>query len=189
MMDELLGSLGGEEGLGSLLSGLTGGGDAKELGGVAKGSLGAILGGLAQNASNEEGAGALFDAIKNKHDGSALDDTTGFGGTDQVEDGKKILGHVFGDKQETVTNKLAESSGMDMGMIAKILPALAPVVMGFLGKKAQGGQLDANGLSGMLSSGMEDGFGLDDIMGLLGEDAGGLSGLLDKAKDFLGGNK
>lgn len=98
-------------------------------------------------------------------------------------DGTKILGHIFGDNQDAVTQNLAAKSGLDMGSIAKMLPALAPIVMGMLGKKKAGGGLDAGGLAGMLQ-GEADGFDLGDVLEMVagGGGAGGATGILAKLK-------
>lgn len=184
LMDELMGSLGGGEGgLEALLGGVLG-----ESGG-AKGekatSLGleAILGGLADNARDPKGAESLLGAL-DKHDGSALQNLgPQVASAEATADGTKILGHIFGDNQETVTQNLAAKSGLDVGSIAKMLPALAPVVMGMLAKKKAGGGLDAGGLAGMLQ-GEADGFDLGDILGMVtgGGGAAGATGILAKLK-------
>ena len=56
-------------------------------------------------------------------------------------DGEKIVGHVFGDNTEQVTNQLGGLVGGDGGadLFKKLLPMLAPLVMGFLAKNLGGG--------------------------------------------------
>jgi len=191
MMDELLEAVGGEDALGSLLASKMGGGNPAELATAAKGGIGAILGGLATNAKEEQGAGALFDALSKKHDGSALGSLDLLGDDDQVTEGGKILGHVFGDNQESVINNLAGSAGVSSSLISKLLPALAPIVMGFLGKKALSGGLNAGSLASLLGGAMDDdGFGLDDIVGMLaggGSSSGGAGAIGGILKGLLGG--
>ena len=65
-------------------------------------ALPGLLGGMAVNASNSEGADALASALK-KHEGAK------FKGLDSVDtaDGKKIVKHVLGDKQDAVAQALA----------------------------------------------------------------------------------
>ena len=185
LMDELMGTLGGGEGgLGGLLGGVLDGQADEGTEKAAGLGLEAILGGLANNAQDPKGAESLMNAIQKNHDGSALDNLgPSFGSAESTADGGKILGHVFGDNQAAVTQNLAKKSGLDVGSIAKMLPALAPVVMGMLGKKAAGGGLDASNLGGMLK-GETDGFDLGDIMGMLGGagGAGGMGGILVKAQ-------
>ena len=187
LRDELMGALGSAGGA-DLLGRVAGpqADGAKTQRATALG-LEAILGGLATNAQRGRGADELMNAVRG-HDGTAVDDLAAqFGSPEATADGSKILGHVFGDKQEAVTQNLAAKSGLDVGAIAKMLPALAPVVMGMLGKKAAGGSLDAGGLAGMLKQ-ESDGFDLGDMMDLLGGGgAGGAMGILSKLKGLFGG--
>ena len=46
---------------------------------------------------------------------------------------------------------MARSSGLDVGAVAKLLPMLAPLVMGALGRAKKQKNLDAGGLSSMLN--------------------------------------
>ena len=64
-------------------------------------ALPGLLGGMAVNASSEEGATKLTSALK-KHEGAK------FKGLDAVdtEDGQKIVQHVLGDKQQDVAMAL-----------------------------------------------------------------------------------
>lgn len=111
-----------------------------------------LLGGLANNAQSEGGASALAGALDRDHDGSVLDDIAGFvmGGGAQQSNGAGILGHVFGDRQEAVQQGVSQASGLDMSMVARLLPLLAPIVMGYLGRQKQEQGLDASSLAGML---------------------------------------
>jgi hypothetical protein len=187
MIDELMGALGGAEGgLGGLLGGVLGDSvDDKAERGAGLG-LEAILGGLAGNAKDPAGAKAIFDTL-DRHDGSVVADVASkFGSSETAADGDKILGHIFGGDKAAVTQNLAQKSGLDVGAIAKMLPALAPIVMGMLGQKKASGDLDAGGLAGMLQ-GEADGFDVSDILGMLGgEGASGPMGILGKLKGLFG---
>ena len=111
-----------------------------------------ILSALAKNAQDPQGAESLSNALQEKHTGGILDDLGGFlGGNPQTNnDGIGILGHIFGNKQGAVAHQVSEKSGLDIGQVAQLLITLAPIVMGFLGKKKQEQNLDAGGLSNML---------------------------------------
>lgn len=58
-----------------------------------------------------------------------------------VDDGNAILGHVFGSKDvsRAVAAKAASNTGVDMGTLKQMLPAVAAMVMGALGKGVTGG--------------------------------------------------
>lgn len=160
---------------------------------AVKQTLPGLLGGMAFNASTEEGAGKLEQALT-KHETSgakiSLDAV-------DTEDGEKIVGHVLGDKKTDVVNALGAQSG-DSGiadLIPKLLPLLAPIIMQFLAsgfgqQKSQSSDAQGGGigdlLGGLLGGGgnTNAGGGLGDLLGgLLGggggnTNGGGLGGLL-----------
>src|SRR5690606_10833400 len=143
---------------------------------IAQGGA-AILGGLQQNASTPEGSAAIEKALA-KHTGQG--DSVSLASVD-VEDGEKILGHVFGGDKKKVTKKLEEqSSGLFGGLnidFGQLLPVLAPIVMGMLAKGGEkqssgGGGLDLGGILGNLLGGGKESGGLD-LGGILGGLFGG----------------
>ncbi|MFD5224422.1 DUF937 domain-containing protein [Microbacterium sp. NPDC058342] len=152
----------------------------------------ALLGGLAKNAETPEGSSAIEQAL-NRHDG--------FSGASKVDDvdqadGGKIVKHVFGDKQQDVIDRLTTSEktagGIDFG---KLLPILAPIVMGLIAKATKGkGTGDGGGgigdiLGGLLGGGQQSpssGGGLGDILGGLGGMFGGSSGSSSQGGNVIG---
>jgi hypothetical protein len=109
-----------------------------------------LVSALAKNASKPEGAEALHKALNNDHDGSILDDLTGFLGNPQAANGAGILGHILGNKQPAVTKGLAEGTGLDIGQIGQLLKIAAPILMGMLGKQQQTKGFDINDLTSFL---------------------------------------
>ena len=109
-----------------------------------------LVGALARNAQNPQGAGALANALQRDHDGSILDDVAGYLGGGQSADGNAILGHVLGTRQQTVQQGLGQATGLDASRAGILLSMLAPFVMGALGKTARERGLDPGGLAGML---------------------------------------
>lgn len=124
-----------------------------EAGGGVEG-LGGLLGQL--------GGGELFDAVLSPQ-------------ATPVEQGNDVLGQIFGSKDvsRTVASHAAGQTGLDSGLLKKMLPILAMLVAGYMAK--QGGQTqegEGGGLGGLLG-------------GLLGGgSAGGLGGVLG---NVLGG--
>ena len=114
-----------------------------------------LLGALDRNTDQPGGADALFGALKNDHDGSLLDNLGGFLGGSLGESrataGSAILNHILGGKQRSVETGLGRASGLDVATIAKLLPILAPIVMGVLGRLSSQKGLDASGVSGYLT--------------------------------------
>jgi hypothetical protein len=148
-----------------------------------------LLGGLAQNATQPDGAQRLNDAIARDHDGSVLNDVPGTLQSAPLSGGEAILGHVLGDRRGLAEQAVARASGLDVAKAGPLLAALAPVVLGALGRVRQDRGLDANGLAGLLGGEREaldasapgvmgvvnrlldrnhDGSVLDDVGGMLG---------------------
>ena len=146
--------------LSSLLQGAMGqqivGAASKQLGineSQAQSAVGAaipfLLSALNKNAQSG-GANGISNAL-NQHDGSILDNLSGFlGQGGNMQDGLGILGHVLGSNQETVANNIGKQSGLDSGQIIKILALVAPIVMGFLGKQKQAQGVQPDGIAGLL---------------------------------------
>lgn len=112
-------------------------------------ALPALLNSLSYNAQKGDGAASLFNAL-DKHDGSALGNLGGLAQIALGGEGSKILGHIFGNRQNQVENTLAQNSGINAGQMSQILQILAPIVLNALGgQKKQG--LDIGGLVGMLA--------------------------------------
>lgn len=136
---------------------------------------GAILSGLHKNAETPEGASAI-EAALGKH--AAVPDAVDVDAVDTT-DGEKILGHVFGGQQQQVAQTLTDSpqtAGIDFG---KLLPMLAPIVMGLLAKNKSGTASSGGGIGDLIggllgggtqSAGSAGGF---DLGGLLGGLLGG----------------
>ena len=117
-----------------------------------------ILSGLANNASTPQGAENLNTALEQDHSGGLLDNLMGYLGggssqpseTNRQTDGTGILSHIFGQKQSAVAQEVSQTSGLDIGQVAKLLITLAPIVMAFLGKQKQQQGLGADGLASLL---------------------------------------
>ncbi len=142
---------------------------------ATRSALPALFGGMQANAQDPAGAASLQRAV-GKHDPGLVE-----GGVDldQVDaaDGDRIVGHVFGAQRERVVNKLGGGSGVDPGLVAKLLPLLAPIVLSYLAKQT-GARSTAPGGTG--------GGGLGDILGsVLG--GGGKGGGGFDIGDVLGG--
>lgn len=169
------------------------GADESKAGDAVAMALPALLGGMAKNAQSSDGANALASALDD-HDDSVFGKLGDLLGSD---DGAKILGHVLGNKTEATQQRIAGGSGLDMGSVSKLLPMLAPLVMGYLGKQKKAEGLGADDLAGRLQAERSkteeqapglgglaaiidtdgDGLDLDDVTNLA-KGSGGLGGLL-----------
>jgi hypothetical protein len=148
-----------------------------------------LLGALAHNTTQGDGAQRLNDALARDHDGSVLNDVGGTLQNAPLSGGEAILGHVLGDRRDVAEQAVARSSGLDASKAGPLLATLAPLVLGALGRVRQERGLDANGLAGLLGGEREalttsapgvmgavsrlldrnkDGSVIDDVGGMLG---------------------
>jgi hypothetical protein len=118
---------------------------------VVSAAIPLLISALARNASQPDGANALHNALQ-QHDGGILDNLSGYltSGTGSSA-GAGILGHVLGDRQNTVQSALSKQTGLDAGSIATILATLAPIVLGAIGRQQRQGGFDPGALSGYLN--------------------------------------
>lgn len=165
------------------------GADQVATGSAISAALPLLLGALAKNASNTDGARSLHDALARDHDGSALDQLPAQGAPGPRGDGDAILKHILGDRREVAERGIAKASGLDLAKVGPLLAMLAPVVMGALGRTRRdrglgpedlsvllGGERDSinaasPGVMGMVSRLLDrdgDGSIADDVGGLLG---------------------
>ncbi|MCB0571926.1 MAG: DUF937 domain-containing protein, partial [Phaeodactylibacter sp.] len=138
LMDLLQGSL-SEDMIGQLSQQL-GGANKQQTAAAASGIVSTLMGALAKNASTQQGAQALNNALERDHDGSVLDNIMDVfsGNTQNVNDralnGSGILNHILGDRQGGAIDMISKLSGLDSGKTGNLMSMLAPVVLGALGK-------------------------------------------------------
>ena len=97
-----------------------------------------LLGALGRNASQPDGAQALFGALQNDHAGGDLGSVLGAvlgGGQSRQTDGAGILGHIFGGQQQRAQAGVAQATGLQNGQASQLLKILAPIVMAYLAKR------------------------------------------------------
>lgn len=174
IMDLLQGQISGD-----VLNQMSGqiGAEPQQTAAAANGIFASLLGGLAKNAMTPDGLQGLMGALDRDHDGSVLDDIMGLvSGAPQQQssanNGMGILNHVLGGQQEVVAQQVSQSSGLQMGQIMKLMPILAPILMGVLGKAKNSGS-----------------FGIADMAGILmgnAQQAGQSSGMGDLLGSILG---
>lgn len=148
--------------------------------GAIKHMLPALTKGLANNAKKEGGLEGLLGALSKGNHQRYVENPGLLGQAETIQDGNAILGHILGSKDvsRNVAGHAAKETGLDFGLLKKMLPALATVAMGALGKQTA--------QKGILEQAMGGGGG-----GLLGGLVGGLLGGGQKkqgnpAMDMLG---
>lgn len=123
----------------------------------------AILGGFKKQAQAPAGLDGLGGLLTQLGGGGLLDNVLSPEPTD-VARGNDVLGQIFGSKDvsRTVAQNASAQSGLDPGLIKKMLPLLAMLVAGYMAKQ-RGGMPASTG-----------GGGLGDLLGgLLGGQTGG----------------
>ncbi len=174
-LEALLGLLQGQD-LGQLTE-QVGGNEGQVKNGVMA-ALPAMLTALSKNTGTEKGAQELNNALETKHDGSILNNLSGYLSNPDLKDGAGILNHLFGSQTSNVANAVSQSSGLDSNGSMKMLQMLAPVLMGMLGQQKKQNNLDAEGI-GNLTSMLASNFGSE----------AGASGIMEAVTNLLDANK
>lgn len=112
--------------------------------GAIAAALPMILGAMGQNASQPQGAEALFGALGRDHTSSGgisdiLGAVLGGGQQSRQTDGLGQLGHIFGGKQQRAETGLGQATGLGSDKAQMLMKILAPIVMAYLGKRMFGG--------------------------------------------------
>lgn len=145
---------------------------------------------MGNNAKTPQGAASLAKAL-DQHKDDSLDDVMGFLKGVDINDGKKILGHVFNQKTQTVQKNLAMQTGMSSNQAENLLAQLAPIVLGALGKEKSQKGVDANGLTSMIPmlTGLLGSGSNNDILGMASKllDADGDGDIMDDVSNLIGG--
>ena len=174
-LEALLGLLQGQD-LGQLAE-QVGGNEGQVKNGVMA-ALPAMLTALSKNTGTEKGAQELNNALETKHDGSILNNLSGYLSNPDLKDGAGILNHLFGSQTSNVANAVSQSSGLDSNGSMKMLQMLAPILMGMLGQQKKQNNLDAEGI-GNLTSMLASNFGSE----------AGASGIMEAVTNLLDANK
>ena len=114
-----------------------------------------LLAALGKEAADPERSAGLKQAIREDHDGSVIDNLGAYLSgqmSGRATNGEGIVQHVLGDRREPAVQALSSKSGLDFGTIASLLPLLAPIVMGMLGKKERSGGLSLDSITDALGN-------------------------------------
>lgn len=148
------------------------GADSNQTQSALQSAIPVIISALTRNSERENGASSLRTALEKDHDGSILDDITGYltnaqkeelqgrrGGAKVVsrrDNGDGILKHIFGENRSGVESLISGVSGLNAKSAGGLLATLAPVVMGMLGKEQRKNQFDDGGLTDFLRQTQKD---------------------------------
>ncbi len=135
--------------------------------------------GLQNNMASSDGLGSLLGALGSGQHQRYVDNPEELTKNETVSEGNNILGHIFGSKDvsRNVAQSAAEKTGLDSGMLKKMLPMVAAMAMGSLSKNNASsglanqltGDASSSGLSGMMSQFLDsdnDGSVTDDLLNM-----------------------
>ena len=135
--------------------------------------------GIQNNLSKQGGLDSLLGALQKGNHKKYLDNPDLLSKDDTVADGNNILGHILGSKDvsRNVAGQASAKTGLDAGILKKILPLVATMAMGAMNKQVSGGSSlsglapdrQSSSLLGNLSSFLDadkDGSITDDLLNL-----------------------
>lgn len=139
--------------------------------------LPAISSAMKQNAASPQGLAGLLGALQNGGHAQYLDNPQALAQNAPTE-GNAILGHLFGTKEvsRAVAGRAADQTGIDSGVLKKMLPMVAMMAMGGMSKQTNSNQ----GIQGMLAQAA-----MQQLMG--GGSSAPKSGLAGMLGGLLGG--
>lgn len=111
----------------------------------------ALLGAAAEKASGKGGASSVLGMLEDD-DGLVVNDVGDFFSKGSPNKGNRLLDGLLGKNRGEFITDLATRSGVGGDVIGKALPMLAPVVMGVVGQQRSERNLDADGLTNLLST-------------------------------------
>jgi hypothetical protein len=142
----------------------------------------ALSRGMQNNLSRQNGLEDLLGALGKGNHQRYIDQPESLADEKATLDGNAILGHLLGGKDVSrrVAGHAAGKTGIDAGLLKKMLPVIATMVMGAVSKQAGsqnllGGMAAGSGDSGapgLLTQFLDadkDGSVIDDIMGIAGK--------------------
>ncbi len=142
----------------------------------------ALSRGMQNNLSKQGGLESLLGALKKGNHQRYLDQPENLAGEQATQEGNAVLGHLFGSKDVSrrVAQHTAGQTGVDEGMLKKMLPLIATMVMGSVSKQASGQNLQGGLAAGQgepASAGLltqfldadKDGSVIDDVLGMAGK--------------------
>jgi len=111
-----------------------------------------------------------MDALEGGNHSRYVDEPSILGRKQTTQDGNDILGHIFGNKDVSrhVAKRASKKTGLGAGLLKKMLPVVATMVMGSLGKKVLGGssRKQSSGFLTQLFDRDKDGSMVDDVLGM-----------------------
>ncbi len=129
--------------------------------------------GMQHHTKENAGLDSLINALGKGNHSKYIDDPGVLGRPETTDDGNSILGHIFGNKEvsRNVAKHASQETGLGSSLLKKMLPVVATMVMGTLGKSILGGgsapaAKQSSGILGTLLDSDRDGSIMDDVLGM-----------------------
>ena len=169
LLSSLLGSMTSDSSVSSLShkTGLS----SAAINALVQAALPLLLKSLTQNASSSSGLSSLIGALGQHTSKKSIEEQIGEA---DVEDGEKIVGHIFGSNTSDVLSQLSKETGIEKEKVNELLGSMAPAMMSTLSAATAAGK-DSKADVGSLGS----------IVGGLagGNAASAVSAVKEKAKE------
>ena len=131
--------------------------------------------GLQRNTASNAGMDDLLDALgRGSHD-KQLESPDSFDIDQMAKEGDDVLGHIFNNNKDVsrnVAGHAAKNTGLSSGMMKKMLPVVAMIVMGMISRKGRSAGLQPQQrkqTGGLLTSFLDtdgDGSIIDDVLSM-----------------------
>lgn len=130
---------------------------SKSVGGEEKGvqsalgmGLPMIMGSMANTASQPGGADMISGMLGQMGGTNPLDNMGSFLGSPAAAGGSGMASSLLGSQLGPIQNAIAKKTGLPPAVVGKVLAIAVPMVLGAIGKKFSGQQVDQQGLTSLL---------------------------------------
>lgn len=135
LLSSLLGSMTSDSSVSSLShkTGLS----SAAINALVQAALPLLLRSLTQNASSSSGLSSLIGALGQHTSKKSIEEQIGEA---DVEDGEKIVGHIFGSNTSDVLSQLSKETGIEKEKVNELLGSMAPAMMSTLSAATAAGK-------------------------------------------------
>ena len=157
---------------------------SKAISALVMAALPLLMKSMTQNASSASGISSLMGALSQHKSTKSLEDQISEA---DVNDGQKIIGHIFGDNTSGMINQLSSQTGISSDQVSSVLGSMAPALLSTLSATTTAGKDDTPETAADMG-------GLADLVGgILGggsqSSSSGLGGLLGGLGSLFGGSQ
>lgn len=155
--------------------------DRADFGKIATMGLPLILSQINRNNQSQEGLESFDNALKQHEDVNNYQSFDELTQQVDTEDGDKILGHVFQDR-DTLIERIANTLGLTPAAVKRALVVIAPLILKYLAERKSNQNLDREGVQRETQSTIDR---MNDSLRQKGQESLGHDGLLDSLLDGL----